>query len=1193
MNKSYWKAMNIFPWLFFGGCICVHANTYSQSIKFSKKGNTIKDIISAVQTQSNYRIIVDKALLNSREIRFDNQQGDLKQVLNHVKRNTDLDYRIESNSIFLFKQKENRAVSVTTSFNATKENADQQYITLKGEVVNENGQPMQGVVISLVGHAAKSVTNAKGEFNIIIVSKGTSTLLFSYMGMEKLEQKVNSNAPIRVTMKAQTSVLDEMVVTGYQTLRRNETVGSYSTIKAKELAITGFNTLEQALQGRLPGVVIMNESGEVGVRQRTRVRGTSSLVGSQDPIWVVDGVIQEDPLPFKTQGLDLNNASSKDNFDFIRNYVGNSIAWLNPMDIEDITVLKDAVATAIYGIRAANGVIVITTKKGSGNGTINYNYGLNLSERVNYDRLDMMNSKDRIAVSREIFDRGLVAPSLYNGTIGYTGLLKSYLDKQLSEEDFQLQVKQLEMQNTNWFDILFRTPLSQNHNLSFSGGSEKMRVYTSVGHNRTLGTAIGNGSQTSRGTANLSMVLNPKLNITSRISGAYTKTNGFYLIDPYQYATRINRIIPAYEADGRPYFYRERNGYLFSILNERDQTGNENRNTQVNAVLNVNYNITKNIRFNSLLSYGVTSTIGEAYATERTMYVADRFRKYDYGTVKPNTAAYLGSKLPVGGIFNVTDMQATAVNWRNSINYTKTLAEKHALVFMLGQELSSTIQKGSNGTNLGYLHDRGRSFAQIPLSITSGTTVIPNDYNQQVVRSIIDRQVNTLGHYLTGSYTYNNRYAVNVSVRSDASNRFGQFTNQRFNPVWATGFRWNVAQEAWFNKINWMTQLSLRGTYGYQRNIAANVGPDLILKIPTGTGASSVDVFTGENLLEISSLPYGNLRWEKNQTYNLGMDMSILENRVALTLDYYQKRGRDLLTTLNIPLEYGMKEMIVNGGSMDNKGLELSLSFTPIRKTDYNLSVSFNTAKNFNTIKRTGIMNRNWQEATSGSYYKEGYPVGGFWAFDFQGIDPINGYPIIGLETSPGSDPTVDPTAYMKYMGSKNPDLTAGLNLNFRYKQLALSTSFYMQLGGKRFLAPAYPMSLALPSEYENLSNELLSRWTLDNPDAQFPGIPDTRVLAVRLPDNKTPRNNVYEMYNYSTARVVNGSMLRMNNLGLNYFLQSDLLKRVKAQNASISLMVTNPLTWVSSDFKGRDPEVAQGAQPRLRTYTLNFSVSF
>lgn len=450
-----------------------------------------------------------------------------------------------------------------------------------------------------------------------------------------------------------------------------------------------------------------------------------------------------------------------------------------------------------------------------------------------------------------------------------------------------------------------------------------------------------------------------------------------------------------------------------------------------------------------------------------------------------------------------------------------------------------------------------------------------------------------MGVYYTLNYAYDNRYVLNMSVRFDASNRFGRYTNENFNPAWAGGLRWNMTSEKWFTRQNIFSDVSLRASFGFQRNMASNYSSSLIVKIPTGATSGATDQNTGDYLLDISSLPYENLRWEKTITQNYGIDMGLFHNKINVSLDYYIKQGKDMITTLLVPREYGIENMPINGGSMTNKGYELTVGFTPIRTRNFTWNVSMNTAKNINKVTKVNVQNLSWKTATSGSFYKEGYAAGSLWAFNCTGIDQTNGRPIIDLTTDGVSDPKSDPTAYMHYVGKLDPDFTGGLSTSFRYKLFTLSSSFYLQVGGKRFLQPAYASSV-LPNEFENLSSELNYRWRPGDTNAIFPGLPDKDVAnnAVLLP-NGTTYATLYDMYNYSTTRVVSASTLRCNNISLSYSFPEKLAHKIKCHALSLSASVANPFAIVSKDFHGRDSEVASGQQPRTRSYSFQINASF
>lgn len=1072
------------------------------------------------------------------------------------------------------------------------ETTDEKFVIVKGKVIDSRKEPLPGVTVLLKGMTIGTVTDVKGEFSIR-VPQSVDSLIVSFIGMQTVYLKLEKDKlEYTVVMKEDVTQLGEVVVTGYQEFDKTRMAGSVSSIKAEDLYFNGTNTLEQALQGRLPGVVITNTSGLVGVRQKTRVRGTSTLLGSQEPVWVVDGIIQEDPLPFDTQTFNSVGEINSDNFDYIRNFVGSSISWLNPNDIESITVLKDASSTAIYGVRAANGVIVIKTKRGkTGAASISYSASMNVAEQVTYDKLELMNSKERVAVSREIFQRGLTA-SWSNNNIGYAGALSQYLNKEISGEEFEKRVAKLETTNTDWFDILFRNPFSHNHSLSISGGSEDVRYYTSLSYSSTKGTAVGNDSESYGASVGLDMTVTDKFRASFTLAGSHGTTKGFTIVSPYEYATKTNRSIAAYEDNGELAYYQKESGYLFNIINERDESGTSNKTLSLNTNLNLNYDFTESLKFQMLGSVNIASVIGESWATEKTEYIA-KIRYYDYGDYKAVDDKYKNSPLPVGGEYSQDENKTVSWNWRNSLSYDKVFNGVHALTTMLGLELSSTKNTGFSSTAYGYLKYRGKSFAQVPTVLINpyGKTEYANELMKKFTRKVTDRKTNQLGAYLTMNYAYDGKYVVNFSVRLDASNRFGRYANENFNPVWAGGLRWNVSREAWFSKQNIVSDLSLRFSYGYQRNMATNYSPSLIVKVPTGALSEITDLNTGDDLLEISSLPYEDLRWEKTSSYNYGLDMGLFQNKIRVGFEYYVKKGKDMITSLLVPREYGIENMPVNGGSMENSGWELSVNFTPVRTKNFTWDMGMNTSKNNNEITKVGVQNLTWKTAVGGNYYKKGYPVSAFWAFDCDGIDPETGYPIINLDVHDGSDPLNDPTAYMKYAGKLDPDFTGGLTMSFRYKQLSLSTSFYLQVGGKKFLMEAYA-SQTLPSEYENLSSELNKRWRPGDTSAKFPGLPDKNVVNFYLPNNKT-YSNVYEMYNYSDVRVVNASSLKCNRISLNYSFPEQLAKRFGVKFISMGASMSNPFTIAHKDFKGRDPEVATGAQPITSSYSFSLNVTF
>lgn len=1166
----------------------VHAQSWNKTISVHLKSVDISEFLNVIHEKTGLEFISTAAeMKSSPKVTVNEDNVPTREILNKVLKPLGYVYKIEDGTLSIHSRKPSPNMRLFC-----------------GTLHDVEGSPLPGAQMHVMNTKLYTISDADGNFAIDIPTSET-TVEFSFVGMRKKKLLIKAGDADEnqdVELKYDTDI-DEVVVTGYQDFNKTRMAGSVAQISAKDLDINGFNSIEQSLQGKLAGVAVTNISGMVGRTQKTRVRGTSTMFGSQEPIWVVDGVIQEDPLPFSTQTLDAQGGITESNFDYIRNFVGNSISWLNPMDIERITVLKDASATAIYGVKAANGVIVINTKRGKvGSLAVSYSGGLNIGQRLSHKAEEMMNSKERVDVSREIYQRGLTA-DWSSSDVGYAGALNNYLFGRISAAEFEKQVATLETNNTDWFKLLFRNPVSHNHSLSFSGGSEMARFYASLAYNDTKGTAIGNEQNSYSSHVGLNMDFSKRFRVSVDLSGSYSKTKGFYKFDAYTYAHNINRAIPAYNEDGSLYYYQNRStqtgnntgGYLYNALNERAQTGNDNNNLSINSSVNAYYDITDDFQFNTLFSFGASSVKGESWAGERSNYIAG-LRGYDYGAYLPTSAQYKASGLPSGGELNTSNTNQRNWSWRNSLQYDHVFNKVHAVTAMLGMEMSSTRYKGYNDTRYGYMPERGKSFVQLPattINSYSGSTQANPLYENYAGPTITDTKTNNMGIYLTLNYAYDNRYVFNFSVRGDASNRFGQYHNEKFNPVWAGGFRWNVDREKWFRRQDIVSDLSFRASWGYQRNMATNYSPSLIVKIPRGAASSITDLRTGDYLLEISNLPYNDLRWEKTFSQNYGVDFGLFNSKLRVGFEYYYKKGTDLITTLNIPYEYGIETMPVNGGSMKNSGYELTLGFTPIRTRDFTWNVSLNTSKDFNEVTKVGIQSQNYYYATSGNLYKEGYAATSFWAFKCDGIDPKTGYPIIDLSMADNAtaDEKKDPTSFMVYGGKIDPDFTGGISMGFRYKDFSLTTALYLRVGGKTFLQSAY-QSTYLPSEFENLSNELVGRWTPQNTSATFPGLPDKNVTSVKLPNGEYA--TVYQMYNYSTDRIVSTTSLSCNNMSLSYSFPYDWVKRyLHLQSLSLSTSITNLFIIHKGDFKGRDPEVAMGQQPRTRSLTFNLNVAF
>lgn len=622
------------------------ASTYAQQerVSLNMKEVTVKMLLDEIQRQTDLHFIFNTEQTNSLgKVSIEVRNESVEAVLIRLFEGTDLTYSFRGNIIVVKRREDTRG--------------QQEMLKITGKVVDEKKQVLPGVTVKLEGTTVGTATNTKGVFSLMLpVREGF--LEFSFVGFKSKKVRFTEKSDtLLVVLVEDLKQIEEVVVTGYQVIKEKAMAGSYSKVKAEDLIMTGNETIESMLQGKIPGMMVTHTSGLTGTRQKVRVRGTSTLVGNADPVWVVDGIIQEDNLPFEAESL---AAISDDNLDMMKEFIGGAVSWLNPNDIEDITVLKDASATAIYGVKAANGVILITTKKGErGRLSVNYSGNFSMSQRLNYNRMEIMNSKDRVALSREAFERGA---QVSDERIGYIGLALAYSRREISLDEFHKGVKKFETANTDWFDILYRTPFSQSHSLSFSGGNEDATYRASFGYRNQKNTAKGNEQESYTGNLNMTTIFWKQLTLTASLSGNHTETIAFASgVDPYNYAINTSRTIPCYD-EGQLYYYE--NGMAkYNILNELENSGNKNSSKSINLNLNARWRVYEDLTISATLGGASSSSFAETWFSERSHKIT-AIRGYEYGEFTVTDNEYKKSKLPYGGMLTVSESR--------NFNYTGT-----------------------------------------------------------------------------------------------------------------------------------------------------------------------------------------------------------------------------------------------------------------------------------------------------------------------------------------------------------------------------------------------------------------------------------------------------------------------------------------------------------------------------------------
>ncbi len=1163
-----------------------------ENVTLSVQGKTISEVFQQIEKQTHYAFLFDEGVKPElqKKVTINLSGKTIRSAMTELLKGTNLQFQVSDRQVLVFKKQAN-AIS-----------GEPEQIT--GTVVDESGEALIGATIAVKranGETSYTTTSSDGTYHLAQTGDEVS-ITASYIGYEKSTVKVKAGSnktDYPFVLRTSVEGMDEVVVTGYATINRSQYVGAINQVKADDIKIASEASIDQMLQGVVPGMSVVNTTGKVGGTPKIRIRGTSTLLGNQEPLWVVDNVIQTNPTPIPNDASPLSSDMSE-----MLETAGNAISWLNPADIETITVLKDASATAIYGSQASNGVIVITTKKGKqtqGGIEVSYSGNLSITQKPTYGLYDMMNSQQYMNFSQQLYqDRDSYTQEIL--PVGYAGLLQQLQDKTITKDQFNEQFRKMENMNTDWFDLLFRTPVSTSHNVTFSTGNDKVQSRVSLGYNSTIGEAKGNDMTAFTASTNTTFRPSSKLVIDFSMNGTFRKTDDFYAgVSPYEYAMNTSRALPMYNDDGSLYYYQtygntsyaisNKHFYNYNIQNEIDNTGTTSTTNMFQAALSLKWDVVKHLQLQGDASLNISSNKMKSYATEYSNFIT-QLRGYEIGEVQPNSEAELSSPLPYGGLLNTNDQNTKNYSFRGSMVYSNVFNEKHNVTFNLGIQLTSIKTDGNTSLRYGYLKYRGETFATVPdksdLHHTTGYTS-STDYHEAMRQgsSVVNTLSNTLSEYFTAVYSYDNRYVFNLNGRLDASNRFGQDENHRFNPSISLGAKWRIGEEPWMDWAHdWYDMFDLSFSYGWRGNAVSAVSPYLIAK------DGGIHTYLKQYYLTVVSLPYPDLGWEKTRDWNLGVDFSFFDGRLSAGFNYYSKNSK-VLSSQEVGPEYGVSSAYIDGTVMKNYGYEFIISTTPVRTKDWTWSLSFNTSKDYNRVENNELVNTP-SDYLSGTAIVEDKPYGTIYAYDFAGLDPTNGQPTfngLSKETTP-----VDFKDYLVEAGCTEPDVSGGISTSIRYKNFHLRAQFAMSLGAQAYL-PEYFATSGAPRPEKNVPTYMFDRWRTsgDETRTDIPSIPagNPNDLYVDLKYGKsTYSTSLYEMYNKSTARIADTDFIRCRNISLQYDVDKDFTSRLGIRNAYVTLSLTNPF-FIAFDSKwdGRDPETA--SWPARRSLSLSLNLTF
>ncbi len=1061
--------------------------------------------------------------------------------------------------------------------------------TITGKILDGSlpDEPLIGATIAIGDGKLQNgtVTDYNGEFTLK-VPQDTKVLTVRYLGYENGKiTLVDGTDHYVVTLKSASHSISEVVVTGYQKIDRRKLTASVSQLNISDESVGAIKNIDQALGGQIAGLSTLPSTGAPGAPVKIRIRGTASINGTQEPLWVLDGI----PL----EGTDIPNI---DNLNDVNDIYQTSIAGLNPTDIDNITVLKDAAATAIYGARAANGVIVITTKRGKESRPIvNFNTRLTFSPKVDINRLNLLNASEKVDLELALLASNYEYRQHKGGVANILDKLNEFNAYRAGgwnalSATAQQQINDLRSINTNWNDILFRNVFNQEYNASVSGGSDRASYYASAGYYDEQGIVKGVENNRYNFTLKGTFKINKKLTLGASIfanqrkqASFLTDTGGF--TNPVYYSREANPYFQPFKADGS-YNYdtnvqgRESNAPDFNIFEERANTSKRRRDYSIMSIIDAEYKINSDLKLTSQFGYQFDNYNlcryqgGDSYAMRK---------EKEYATYMTSSGVQQ-TIFPEGGANKTTDSYRRQWLWKAMAEYNHRFAKYHDVELMLGTEVRHNITQSTSSNAYGY---DARTLTTKPVVFPSQSIAERYPLHQET------RLENAyVSWYATGSYTYHYRYTLGASVRFDGSDVFGVAKKYRYLPLYSVSALWRVSEEKWMQPLTWISDLRLRASYGLQGNIDKSTSPYLI-----GTIDKASILGKNETIIAAETAPNPNLKWEKTSNVNLGLEAAFLDSRIHFSVDYYHRKSSDLIGIRMLPLETGFASTTINWASMKNDGWELSLSTRNIVTRDFHWTTNLNLGFNTNKIINESVA----QNSTYPS--RQGYPVGALFAYKTAGLDS-EGYPLFlaadGSKVSAAdffklnrygaSQLTAEQQrAQYTYMGSTDPKCSGGLINNFEYRNWQLGANFMFNLGMKVRVQPSYS-----PTYFDrglNTNRDILSRWTATNTGGTF------AALMVSTPARlaEYTRYAEYNTYSMLDIWVRNSSYARMQSLRLGYKLPKKWLAKFGISSASLSLEGRNLLVIASNYNNYLDPETMGNpfAQPVAKSYIFGLNVNF
>lgn len=1076
------------------------------------KNESLKSVLKKIEKKSSFSFVIPIDEVETyKDISLDVEKRSLRSLLEMVLKDTGLSFKqINKTTVLIYPEKNGAAGAPVSPLPAKQAGiAGMAAITVKGKVADEKGEGLPGVNILVKGSVTGTVTDVAGEYSLD-VPDGNAVLVFSYVGYLSQEVEIGSRSELNVTLKPDLKSLEEVVVVGYGTVRKSDLTGAVGTVKAEALQERPASSLNQGLSGRIAGVNVSSNSGRPGGRANIRIRGASSVSVSNNPLYVIDGVI--------LNAVELQNGSTP-------------IDYLNPNDIASIEVLKDASSTAIYGARGANGVIIVTTKRGTeGGGRVTYDADFSIG--VASKKLDVLNAREFLQVEETIY-----ANAAKYDPVGWATGTK-YVDPRTKRTDPRLfDSSGNPLYDTDWQDEAFQKAFTQNHQLGFTGGSEKGSYGAFLNYRNEDGIVKNSWQKRYAGR----FVFDSQVKSWLKVGGTlgYTDQNekqvdqlGGGGITTMRQVLEALPIIPVRYADG-------------SWASNRDYPGMEGGDSPLRVGEERLYylktqtmlgNMYANIRLADGLEF--RSTLGTNIINQRLDYFAAAGLQY----------------ISNNGDAAVTNNRFNSWQFENYLTYHKDIGSIHSVNAMLGLSWQhvdrfENLARSQNFTDT-YFEFNNLGAGATALAPTSVATAYGlNSYFARL------------------NYSLLNKYLVTFTGRIDGSSKFGEENQYAFFPSAAVA--WRVTEEEFMKNLGAVSSLKLRASYGATGN--SEIPAYMAL-----AGMSNYDVIFGgarDIGIGVGRMSNSNLQWEKTHQVDVGVELGLFSNRLSFELDLYRRKVNDMLLDAPLPLSSGYPSIFTNVGSMENKGIEFAVNSTNIKNGHFSWNTTFNISVNKNRVLALSGGSDIYSGAT---VIRVGEPVGSFFGRVHLGTwstaeaEEARKYNMLPGDVKYldlNNDGTINDND-RTIIGKGIPDGFGTFLNTFQYRSWSLTVDLQYMYGND-----VLDRSIHSAEDRQGIANSyktVLNAWREDNQDT-----PIAQIRPI----------NAYYTTNNDSHKIADASFIRGRNLLLAYSFPASTVARLRLERLRAFASVQN--FFIATKYWGYDPEVSNSAQPFDQGYGL------